>query len=227
MKNFRRMALLAIAGVVAFASSANAQCKVEDVIEKYKSDNRCNSVNMSKAMLNILMKQRGFNDHDSDLKNLNVVKILSVKIPKNKVSTFIMGPNDSFYFDTDNMTLETKTGRDKEAQEKLRKEKKLQKEAEQKRMQEEYKDLGETILKEANACIDAAKYTEMMSVNDNGKKVKYYAMQEGEKIKEFIVITQSSKENSLILIKGSDIQISSLGQLSGLIPSADIDIDLY
>lgn len=232
MKKFQKIAVLAILGMVAFSSNALAQCKVEEVIDKYKEDTRCNSVNMSKEMLKVIATQRKSDRILEDIKGISSIKILSVKMPRTKSynnNFTFSGPNgvNTAFFDGETLTMTAKDPKEsKEAVEKAMKEKKAQKEAEQKKKAEEYRIFADEILKAAGTCIDASKYTELMSVNEDGKQVKYYAKQEAEKVKEFVVVTNSSREYSLILIKGEDIQISTLNRLSSIVPSADIDIDL-
>ena len=85
----------------------------------------------------------------------------------------------------------------------------------------------EQVAKDASSCIEASKYAELMSVNEDGKLVKYFAKMEAEKIKEFVVVTKSDREYSLIIIKGDDVKIQSVSRLSYLIPSAKIDVDDY
>jgi len=231
MKGLIRGMLLALVGVLAMSVSASAQCKLEDLIEKYKSDARCNSVNMSKEMLAIIANQRKMR-LDDEIKKISSIKILSVKMPRTK--GFI---NGFTHFGSNGVTATFEDGAmaisgigekmSKSDQEKLVKEKLAEKEAEQKKKIQEYKALADDIAKQAGSCIEAAKYSELMSINEDGKVVKYYARQEAEKIKEFIVLTSSAKEFSLIVIKGDDIQISSVSRLGSIVPNADFDIDLY
>ena len=103
--------------------------------------------------------------------------------------------------------------------------KKRKEEAQKK--QDEIKGLMEQVAKDASSCIEASKYAELMSVNEDGKLVKYFAKMEAEKIKEFVVVTKSDREYSLIIIKGDDVKIQSVSRLSYLIPSAKIDVDDY
>ena len=113
----------------------------------------------------------------------------------------------------------------KKMEEKQAEVKKRKEEAQKK--QDEIKGLMEQVAKDASSCIEASKYAELMSVNEDGKLVKYFAKMEAEKIKEFVVVTKSDREYSLIIIKGDDVKIQSVSRLSYLIPSAKIDVDDY
>jgi hypothetical protein len=228
--------MLAAIGTTTLISSASAQCKVEDIFNKYRSDPRCNSVSMSKEMLTVIAKQQELDSEDG-IANISSVKILSVKVPRmSKINVGFISPDEIFDGNTTitttsegNMTITTaKEGKsNKEDFEKRVKEKQAQKAIEQKKKAEELAVFMQQLAKEAQSCIEASKYTELMSVNEDGKLVKYFSHQEGEKISEFIVVTGSSKEYSVIIIKGDDIKISSLSRLSGIIPSAKIDMDSY
>ena len=138
------------------------------------------------------------------------------------------------------LTKEQKEEKEKKIKEKLaQKEAQLKKKMEEKqaevkkrkeeaqKKQDEIKGLMEQVAKDASSCIEASKYAELMSVNEDGKLVKYFAKMEAEKIKEFVVVTKSDREYSLIIIKGDDVKIQSVSRLSYLIPSAKIDVDDY
>jgi hypothetical protein len=267
MKKFCIITVLAVLGTMAFTSGASAQCKVEDIFNKYKVDTRCNSVNMSKEMLTVIANQRNSPHLKENIQNISSVKILTVKVPKNKKNgSFGISTNGdgSVYFDGEafsaslneslnqslgeidvNSTpvseeqkeeieknvkekLATKEAQLKKKQEEKQTELKKRQEAKQAEFQKKFDELStlkEQIAKEANDCIEGSKYTELMSINDNGKHVTYFAKQEAEKIKEFIVVTNSSKEYSIIIIKGDDIKIQSVSRLSEIIPNANFDMD--
>lgn len=261
--------LLALAGTVAGIGSAAAQCKIDDIYEKYRTNERFNSVNMSKEMLTLVAAQHNADRIKEDVKNMSSVKILSVKVPSSKKNSGVYissSSNGSVYFDSEefeanlneslseslssineassNLTKEQKEEKEKKIKEKVAqkqaefKKRQEEKQAELKRKQEtkqavfqkkqdEIKALMEQVVKDANSCIEASKYAELMSVNEDGKLVKYFAKMEAEKIKEFVVVTKSSREYSLIIIKGDDVKIQSVSRLSYLIPSANIDVDDY
>lgn len=268
MKKSLMVILLALAGTVAGMGSAAAQCKIDDIYEKYRTNERFNSVNMSKEMLTLVASQHNADRIKEDVKNMSSVKILSVKVPSSKkYSSFGISTNGngSVYFDSEAFEENlqeslseslssvnestTVTKEQKEEIEKSVKEKQSQKQSELKKRQEarqaelkrkqeakqaeftkkqeELKALMEQVSKDANSCIEASKYAELMSVNEDGKLVKYFAKMEAEKIKEFVVVTKSDREYSLIIIKGDDVKIQSVGRLSYLIPSAKIDVDDY
>lgn len=266
MKKLLFIALLVVGGAVAGISSASAQCKIDDIYEKYRTNERFNSVNMSKEMLTLVATQHNAERIKEDVKNINSVKILSVKVPNSrKSSNFISistSEDGTVNFDGEafstslneslnqslssvNESTTTVTKEHKEEIEKSVKEKMSQKQAElkkrqaelkrkqeakqaeQQKRQDEVKVLMEQVVKDASSCIEASKYSELMSVNEDGKLVKYFAKMEAEKIKEFVVVTKSSREYSLIIIKGDDVKIQSVSRLSYLIPNANIDVDDY
>lgn len=233
MKSLRTALLLSAVGAglifgVSSFTRPDSDCKIDDIISKYKKDTRCNSVSISKAMLDIIIKQRKLTEVEQSLKGINTVNIISVKLPGNRMDFSINFGTDGegLDFDSNTATMTMRVEKDKQVIEKSIREKKEQKELEQKKKAEELKSLGEALVREAAGCLSSSAYIEMMTVNDNGKNVKYYAKQEGELIKEFVVITVGKYEYSVILVKGSDIKISSLGRLGSVLPSADIDIDL-
>jgi cytochrome c556 len=267
MKKSLMVILLALAGTVAGMGSAAAQCKIDDIYEKYRINERFNSVNMSKEMLTLVASQRNSERIKEDVKNISSVKILSVKVPSSKKYSsygFSTNGDGMAYFDGEafsaslNESLsqslssinESSTNVSKEQKEEIEKnvkEKMVQKQAELKKRQEEkqaelksrqeakqaefqkkqdeIKALMEQVVKDANSCIEASKYSELMSVNEDGKLVKYFAKMEAEKIKEFVVVTKSSREYSLIIIHGDDIKIQSVSRLGMIIPNADIDTE--
>ena len=232
--------------------------------EKYRTNERFNSVNMSKEMLALVAAQHSADRIKEDVKNMSSVKILSVKVPSSRKFSsysFSTNGNGSVYFDSEafettlneslseslssiNESSTTLTKEQKEEEKKI-KEKLAQKEAQLKKKmeekqaevkkrkeeaqkkQDEIKGLMEQVAKDASSCIEASKYAELMSVNEDGKLVKYFAKMEAEKIKEFVVVTKSDREYSLIIIKGDDVKIQSVSRLSYLIPSAKIDVDDY
>lgn len=265
MKKLLFIALLVVGGAATGISSTSAQCTIDDIYEKYRTNERFNSVNMSKEMLALVAAQHSADRIKEDVKNMSSVKILSVKVPSSRKFSsysFTTNGNGSVYFDSEafeatlneslseslssiNESSTTLTKEQKEEKEKKIKEKLAQKEAQLKKKmeekqaevkkrkeeaqkkQDEIKGLMEQVAKDASSCIEASKYAELMSVNEDGKLVKYFAKMEAEKIKEFVVVTKSDREYSLIIIKGDDVKIQSVSRLSYLIPSAKIDVDDY
>ena len=231
MKKLLFIALLVVGGAATGISSTSAQCTIDDIYEKYRTNERFNSVNMSKEMLAIVANQRNSEGINEEVKNIKSVKILSIKVPESKSSnSYSVFSAGSTVTTIDGDVFSTSTTDSKvvnESVEKKMKEKLAQKEAEQKKKMSEITTLKEQIEKDANSCIEASKYAELMSVNEDGKLVKYFAKMEAEKIKEFVVVTKSDREYSLIIIKGDDVKIQSVSRLSYLIPSAKIDVDDY
>ncbi len=271
MKKFGLIIGLAIIGTMTFTGVASAQCKVENTFDKYKIDSRCNSVIMSKEMLKVIASQHPQSRIADDLKDISSVKILSVKIPRERkyttafvysngnmghnrvkvtngdvtsdggatsiatVSSGASSANDSSqaYTITTNGTSEGEelassgVRNGKYGRGRVQIEKQAQRTADQKLKIEEITALTKQIAKEVDSCIETSKYTELMSVNEDGKMVKYFSKQVDDKIKEFIVVSNSSKEYSLIVIKGDDIKIESVSRLGNIIPSARIDVDDY
>lgn len=256
MRKIYKYSAVFCAAMLLWGSSASAQCKLEDMFNKYKVDSRCNSVNMGKAMLDIVMKQKGDNFYGrplDDLKSISSVKILSVKIPgKSSYYGGIDFSNEGFPF-ADNVELpempempempdmsdvaeiKETTNTDSlkayiaeskaKAKERIM-ERKAKREADLKVKAAEYSALSDAVYKDALGCVSTSAYTEMMSISDKGKQVTYYAKEMDGLVKEFVVLTKSSKEFSMIIVVGSDIKISSISLLGELVPNANINLDL-
>ena len=55
MKKLLFIALLVVGGAATGISSTSAQCTIDDIYEKYRTNERFNSVNMSKEMLGVIV----------------------------------------------------------------------------------------------------------------------------------------------------------------------------
>lgn len=235
MKKFCIVTSLAIVCLATSAGSVFGQCKVEDIFEKYKTDNRCNTVTVSKEMLSLIATQRNNERLEESVKNISNVKILTVKVPSSSgrsssIYTFSHSKSRAMTTVVDGEVFVVSSKDSSDKQEQVRKairEKKEKIDTERKKKVEDMEALKESIASAAASCIDGSKYTELMSINSDGKKVKYYAKKEAEKIKEFIAITNSKRECSIIIIKGDDIKIGSVSRLSEIIPDADIEADYF